>query len=200
MLPTYFVYFGLALQLVGQISYIRTIFYGKTRPNLITWFMWMVAPFIGFFFQLKAGGGLSVLPVFMAGFGPMLVIIFSTIHHNSFWKLNSFDLWCGFLSAVALIFYAVTHNLGVSIFFAILSDALAGVPTYIKSWTNPESENTLIYLFALISNVIGLLTLTVFSFSTVSFGLYIAVQCAGIILCIYRKQITSFFSRTLPQS
>jgi len=77
--------------------YIKNILYGTTRPNLVSWFIWMLAPFIGVFFQLKAGAGLSVIPVFAAGFCPFLVIVYSLYLKNGYWKINQWvqgnDYW-----------------------------------------------------------------------------------------------------------
>jgi len=189
MLPEKIVYIGILLQLIGQISYIVSIFRGRAKPNLVSWFIWMLAPLIGFFFMVKAGASFSALPVFMAGFGPFLVILFSILIKNGYWKINAFDLYCGALALLALIFYVFTHNLGVSIIFAILSDALASIPTIVKSWKFPETESGLIYFFAMISNILGLLTIKIWSFSVSAFGVSLVLQCAIILFCIYRKKI-----------
>ena len=75
----------------------------------------MLGPFIGVFFQIKAGAGLSVVPVFMAGFGPLVVIIVSLWNKNARWKITSFDIFYGILALMALVIYVFTHNLGISI-------------------------------------------------------------------------------------
>ena len=77
MLPEKIIFIGVLINLITSLWYVRNIFYGNTRPNLVSYFIWMLAPFVGFFLQLKAGAGFSSLGVFMAGFGPLLVIIFS---------------------------------------------------------------------------------------------------------------------------
>lgn len=189
MLPEKIVYIGVLLQLTGQISYIASVFRGHAKPNLVSWFIWMLAPLIGFFFLIKAGAGFSALPIFMAGFGPFLVILFSILIKNGYWKVNSFDLYCGALALLALICYVFTHNLGVSILFAVLSDSLAAVPTIVKSWKFPETESGLIYFFAMISNILGLLTIKIWSFSISIFGIFVVIQCIIILFCIYRKKI-----------
>jgi len=149
----------------------------------------MVAPFIGVFFQLKAGAGLSVLPVFMTGFGPLVIIIAAILTKNAFWKINVFDLYCGLFSVIALILYIFTHNLGISILFAILSDGLAAVPTIIKSWKFPETEIKINYFFAIVSNILGLLIIKNWSFTIYSFGIYNIAVNIIIIFCISRKKI-----------
>jgi len=189
MIPAQFIFLGIILQFIGVTFYIRSIIAGKTKPNLVSWTIWALAPFIGAYFQFKAGAGVSAIPVFMAGFNPFLIVIFCFLKKDAYWKLNYFDFVCGGFSLLSLFLYMVTHNLGISIFFAVFGDFLAGLPTYAKAWKFPETENGLLYLFAAVSNIIGLLTLSVWSFSSSFFGIYLVVQCLGILFCIYRKKI-----------
>jgi hypothetical protein len=189
MIPENIIYITILTSLVGYFFYLKDIFYGQTRPNLVSWFIWMLAPFIGVFFQLKAGAGLSVLPVFLAGFGPLIVIIVSLFRKNSIWKISGLDIFCGILAILALVFYVLTHNLGISILFAILSDGLAAVPTIIKSWKFPETETAIGYLPGIFNNILGLLIIRNWSFSIYSFGIYFILVNAIIVFCIYRKKI-----------
>src|SRR3990167_9078035 len=181
MLPGQVVYIGLLLQFIGQISYIASIFRGHAKPNLVSWFIWMLAPMIGFFFLVQAGAGFSAI-----------TILFSIFIKNGYWKINAFDLYCGALALLALIFYVVTHNLGISIIFAMLSDSLAAVPTIVKSWKFPETESGLLFFLAMLSNILGLLTIKVWSFSISIFGIFVVIQCVLILFCIYRKKIFKF--------
>ncbi|OGI68594.1 hypothetical protein A2738_01800 [Candidatus Nomurabacteria bacterium RIFCSPHIGHO2_01_FULL_42_15] len=189
MLPENIIYIGVVVGLVSIFLYIKNIFFGTTRPNLVSWTLWLLGPFLGVFFQLKAGAGLSVLPVFMAGFGPLLVVIFSIFRKNSYWKLSTFDIFCGIFSILALVLYALTHNLAVSIIFAILSDLLAFVPTYIKGWKFPESETSSVYITGLFNNILGLLIIKNWSFTIYSFGLYLIIANIVMIYFLYRKKI-----------
>ena len=172
MLSPNVIYFAVSLNLIGHILYVRSIIKGYTKPNLVSWFIWLLAPFLGVFFQLRAGAGLSVLPIFMAGFGSLLVMFVAILTKNGFWQINTFDIYCGLLSLLALIFYVLTHNLGISILFAILSDGLAAVPTVVKSWKFPETEMWAPYLLPIFSNIVGLLIIKDWIFSIYSFGIY----------------------------
>lgn len=188
MLPEQIIYIGVLLNLIGEFFYLRSMSLGHAKPNLVSWFIWMLAPFIGVFFQLKAGAGLSVLPVFMMGFGPFLVIIYSLILKNGFWKITFFDLMCGFLSLSSLMFYIFTHNLEISILFVILSDGLAAIPTIVKSWKFPETENSTLYILGILNNIIGLLIIKDWSFSVYSLGVYFVIINVVIAFCIIRKR------------
>lgn len=189
MLPEKIIIVSLVLGLYATFLYIKDIFHGSTRPNLVSWFVWMLAPFIGVFFQIKAGAGLSVLPVFMAGFIPFLVIIFSLFHKNSYWKITLFDIICGIISLLALVCYVLTYNLEISILFAILADGLAYLPTIVKSWKFPESETAIVYSIGIFNNILALFIIQNWIFSIYSFSIYLIVANLITVFCIYRKKI-----------
>jgi hypothetical protein len=189
MLPESIIYIGVIASLIGVIWYLKSIIHGQVKPNLVSWFIWTLAPFLAVFFQIKAGAGLSILPVFMAGFGPLLVVVFSFFRKDAYWKLNTFDIICGAFSLVALILYIFTHNLGISIFFAILSDGLAAIPTIVKSWKFPETESSVAYTTGMFSNILALLIIKNWIFTIYSFSIYNIIINLALVSCIYRKKI-----------
>src|SRR3989344_2343358 len=189
MLPEKIIFVGVLINLFCSLWYIKNIFHGGIKPNLVSWFMWMLAPFFGFFFMIQAGTGLSALPVFMAGFFSLLIFIFSIFHKNAYLKINNFYLICGLISLTSLILYVFTHNLGISILFAIISDSLAYIPTIIKSWKFPETESSSTYVGGLISNALSMLIIKNWLFSIYSFNISILIMNLVVIFCIYRKKI-----------
>lgn len=189
MLPEKIIYVGVLISLILTFFYIRTIIYGKTRPSLISWSIWTLAPLIAVFLQIKAGAGLSVLASFMSGFGPLLVVIFALIYKRGFWKITKFDVICGALALLALIIYIITSKLGISILFAILSDGLAAIPTIRKSWKFPESESAIPYISGIISNSLALFIIDIWVFSIYSFSTYLIILNIIIIFSIYHKKI-----------
>jgi len=189
MLPENIIYITILVTIIGYLIYFKDIFYGRAKPNLVSWFLWMLGPFLGVFFQLKAGAGLSVIPVFLAGFGPLIVIIVSLWNKNAHWKISTLDIICGLFALLALIFYILTHNLGISILFAILGDGLAAIPTLVKSWKFPETETAYIYLIGVFNNILGLFIIKEWIFTIYSFGFYFIFINLAIVFCIYRKKI-----------
>ena len=189
MFPENVIYLGVIFYIIGYYIYFRDMFFGQTRPNLVSWFIWMLAPFIGVFFQLKAGAQLSVIPILMAGFGPLVVFIVSIWKKNWHWNISAFDIACGVLALLSLVLYVITHNLAVSILFVILADALAFVPTFKKSWNSPESESGLLYVSTTIVNIIGILIIKDWIFTIYSFGFYLIAFNIIEITILYRKKI-----------
>ena len=192
MLPEKIIFFTTLLSFVGYTFYIKNIIRGHTKPNLVSWFIWMLPPFIGVFFQLKAGAGLSILPVFMAGFGPLIIIMAVLLTKNAIWKISTFDIYCGIFALLALVIYIFTRNLGISILFAIASDALAFIPTYIKTWRFPESESVHGYFWTMLSNIVALLIIKNWTFTIYSFSMYLVIANVIMLCILYRKKIFNF--------
>ncbi|MDE2399876.1 MAG: hypothetical protein KGL67_02610 [Patescibacteria group bacterium] len=183
------------IQLIGVFFYIRAMVFGTTRPNRVTWFIWALAPLIATWLALKAGAGLSILPVFMAGFNPVLVLIASFLIKNGYWKITKLDIVCGFFALVSMFLWIITHSFSISIFFAILSDALAAIPTIIKSWKYPETETASAYLGGIIANALGLAIIKIWSFPIYFSGFYFIILNLILIIFIYRKKIIFWYTK-----
>jgi hypothetical protein len=191
MLPQQFGYVTILIGLIGFPFYVRDIFLGKTKPNLVSWFFWMLAPFIGAFLELKSGAGLSALPVFLAGFVCVPVLLAAAIKNNGYWKLTAFDIGCGVFSFVSIILWILTRSIGISIFFAILADLFAAIPTLLKSWKFPETETAIMYVPGILNNIIGLLIVHIWIFSQYAFGIYFILLNLALVFSILRKKILS---------
>ena len=98
------------------------------------------------------------------------------------------------LSLFALIFYIFTHNLAISIIFAILSDVFAAIPTITKSWKFPINESAQPYLIGIVTNMLGLLIIKNWIFPIYSFGVYLIIINLVITFCIFRKKILPHIS------
>ncbi len=177
MLDPHFVILGALLNIIGSTGYIIDTVRGKTRPNRISWLLWALAPLVAFGAELNKGVGLPSLMTFMIGFGPLMVFIASFANKKSHWRFTALDWACGALSLLALGLWAITREGNIAILFSILTDALAGVPTLIKAYREPESESGGVFLFGAASALITLLTIRDWNFATWGFPAYIFVIC-----------------------
>lgn len=181
-------YIAVFIQLFGVYFYIRDMVRGKTKPNRISWSIWALAPLIGCYFAWRAGAGWSLLPAFMAGFNPVLVLIASFVIHKGYSKVLKLDIICGGLAILALILWLVTRNFSISILFAIASDALAAVPTLKKSWNFPETETYTAYLGGIIANILGLFLIKEWTFPIYSLNIYFILINLMLVFSIYKNK------------
>jgi hypothetical protein len=194
MLPAQAVIIGALFNLFGSTSYVIATIKGKARPNKVSWFIWALAPLIAFAAEVQQGVGLRSLMTFMVGFGPLMVFIASFVNKKSQWQIKHLDIFCGILSLIGLLLWFLTRVGNVAIIFSILADGLSSVPTIVKSYQHPETEDNKVYLFSIISSLITLLTIKDWNVQNVGFPLYIFLDCM-IIYCL----VTFKLGRKLAQ-
>ncbi|MEO5928278.1 MAG: hypothetical protein ABIO72_06130 [Patescibacteria group bacterium] len=189
MLFTYLIFLGAIVQIAGIVSYIRGTLKGTTKPNRVTWLMWAIAPMIAVLAALTKGVGWAVVPVFMSGFGPLLVFIASFVNRNSYWKLERFDYVCGVLSVLALILWGITKEPLVAIALAIASDAAAAVPTLRKAWSHPETERIGPFAGGVFGALTGFAAIRTWHVAEYGFLIYLVGMNCLLILFILRHTI-----------
>ena len=155
--------------------------------------MWAVPPMVGFAVEGSSGAWLAGVPVFMAGFCPLVVFIASFAVKEAYWKLQKLDYACGVLSVLALVIWAAASAPDVAVLFAILSDALASVPTLIKAWHYPETESPWPYLTGGFGGLTSLLALTAWTFSQYAFPAYLIVVSGLLVASMYCKKFLTPF-------
>jgi hypothetical protein len=175
VINVHFVFLGAAISLVGSCLYARDTFRGLTQPNRVTWTLWFVAPMLAFAAELQQGVGLQSLMTFSVGLGPFIVLCASFANKNSVWKIGPFDLACGVASILGLLLWLITSNNIVALASFMAADGLAGLPTLVKSWTNPETESANAYIGGFVNALLTLATVTTWTTAVVAFPLQIVI-------------------------
>ncbi len=188
MINQNFVYLAVILSFLGGTTYLKDTLQGKAQPNRVTWFLWMLFPTIGFLAEIQKGVGIQSLLTFMVGFNPALILIASFFSKKAVWKLGTLDYVCGAVALLALVCWQLTNDANVAILFSVLADGLAAVPTVVKSYRYPQTENYIIYLCGSLSAVITLLTIQQWAFQYFAFPLYIFLMNGLLTFFIVRKK------------
>ena len=124
----------------SMVPYVRDIFHGTTRPNTITWLLWMFIQAIAIAAQFAEGASWSVIFVIADGIN-ILVVLAISLGGYGYRAWNAFDVGCGVLGVVAIIAWQVTGDGVLALIFAVAADSLAALPTLRKSFQDPWSEN-----------------------------------------------------------
>ncbi len=172
----------------GGIYFIETIA-GRAKPNKVTWLFWAVAPLIASFAAMSKGVTWAALPIFLTGFVPLCIFIVSLFVKKAYWKLSAFDYFCGIFALLALVLWWLTKDANIAIIFSIISDLFACIPTFKKSWTNPETEPVIPYIVGLVSVLTSFAAIKYWIFSEYAFAVYIVIVDACLIFVIIRTKI-----------
>jgi hypothetical protein len=173
MLHQNFVIIGTLIGAAGSVAYLIDTVKGKVKPNRVSFLLWSIAPFIAFAAQIKQGVGLEALMTFSTGFLPIMVFIASFVNKKAEWKITTFDLFCGFLSLVGLVLWLITKVGNIAIFFSIIADGLAAIPTIVKSYKYPDTELAWPWIATSFGVGLTLLTLKELTFANSGFIIYI---------------------------
>ncbi len=118
---------------------------------------------------------MRALTTFVIGFMPLLVFLASFHNSAAVWKIRRLDYACGAMSLAGTAAWLITRNGVVAIVAAIAADFMAGLPTMVKSWSNPESETVTTYIGAVLNSGILLLTIQHWTTAEVAFPLFILI-------------------------
>lgn len=184
MINENFIILAVILSVFGPLKYAIATIKGEAQPNRVTWLMWGLAPLVAFAAELDKGVGIQSLGTFIVGFNPMLIFIASFFNKKSVWKLTTLDYVMGALSFLGIVLWLITKDGNYAIFFAIMADFLAGVPTIIKSYWYPETENFWPFATGCLTSGTTLLTIKTWTFPQYGFPMYIFICCLLLILLI----------------
>lgn len=188
MIDERFTIIGSVIAMIGGLSYLIATIKGEVKPNKVSFLMWSFAPLIAFAAQIKEGVGFFLaLITLVAGVEPLSIFVASFFSKNAKWKINAFDLFCGAMSILGLILWQITKTVNIAIIFSILADAMASLPTIIKSFKNPETEMAWTYFTTVISAAITLFAVKEYTFANIGFTVYLLVVCLIITLLVQFK-------------
>jgi hypothetical protein len=174
----------------GSSAYIRDTIRGETKPNRVSWSMWALAPLIGTGAALSSGADMwATARIFLAGFLPLLVFLASLRNPQSYWKLTTFDLLCGALSIVALLFWGLADSPRMAILLAACADGLAALPTVRKAWRYPETETGVTYIASLVSALLVVPSIPAWSIENCAFQVDLFTIDVLLIGAIYRRRL-----------
>lgn len=158
------------------IPYVRDILHGTTRPNAITWFLWLFIQLIAIAAQLHEGASWSIVFVIVDGITILVVCTLSVIGYG-YSEWNAFDAFCGVLGVVAIIAWQITGNAILALIFSVLADGLAALPTLRKAYVDAWSENPTGWGITTVAAALGLASTTRFDAANLLFpGYLVAVN------------------------
>jgi len=182
MIAEKFAIVGALVNFSGTMYYVVAVLRRRARPNRVTWSLWALAPLIAFAAQLSEGVGAPAALTLAVGLGPAFVVLASFITRDAYWAIFPLDWVCGAFSVCALALWWFTGVGAIAVALSIVADAFAALPTIMKAWRWPETENAFAYSLGSLGGLITVLSVETFAFETAGFALYITVTMGVIAL------------------
>lgn len=182
------IFLGLIAGIVGALSffpYFRDIFLHKTKPHMYTWLIWSLLQGTSVFIMLYGNAGIGVLPFVIGTIlcGSIFILSFKYGTKN----ITLIDKICLIGAIVALIFYIFLHDPVSSIILVALIDFIGFIPTFKKSYIEPNTETASTYIISAISSVLAIIALFNYSFITIFYPITLVLTDTICWLIIIKK-------------
>jgi hypothetical protein len=180
-------YFGVVatlLTIVAYIPYCYSIIRGKTKPNIITWLVLFVIGAISFF-SYKELGAVNTLGFALANLvGPLVVFLLACVKNGMHEQMQ--DLYFLLISLLAIILWIATGEAFIGLLFNLIADLVGFVPTIVKAYKQPKSEDLLTWAMFSLGGIMALMALERYTLELLLYPLYIVVA-EGIVFLLLLK-------------
>jgi hypothetical protein len=179
------------IAVLSTIPYVWSIFYGTTRPSIISqslWFLFVVLALIG---QYAAEGLSWSMATGIATGTNNLILIVICLLGNGYAGHSRLDWISAGIALTGLALWQVTRIPEIAILFAIIATAAAGMPTYRKTWHFPETENTLTWFLIFVSAVISLTLVEAYTFAGVALLIFFCFEALLVVWFSLQKPKTT---------
>lgn len=137
------------------IPYLYAIFKKKIRPSKVSWFLWLLLGVFALLSVWKSGGTYQAIYNLAAVTMVSAILLVSLFKGKTvFTKVDAVALVGGLASFSCLFIF---DSPLFAMWFVIITDLIAYVPTWVKSWQDPASESTLTFGMTFLGATLGFL-------------------------------------------
>lgn len=176
---------------VGLIPYFLNIHKKKIYPHNLSWLGWAFITLIGALAMLSGGGEWAVLILFANFLSCIVVVLFSIYKKVGVWSTTKYDYLFFVLGIIGIILWQIFNIPLLALLCCVIADLCFGIPTIIKAYKNPISENYLAWLACSIAGLLSIFALNSFEITESLYPLYLFIFDTTIlsILLIRNKNI-----------
>lgn len=179
---------SLIFTFLSYFIYYKSIFKGKSKPHIFSWFIWGLISTIICIIQIYDNAWIWAINTWFVALLCLWIAFLSFKKwEKEITKVDKISLGVGLLSIILWIFtkdplYSVLLLIGIDLFWFI--------PTFFKSYKKPYEENGNAYFLASLGYWFSILAMSHISFLTVGFIIFTFVSNLLLsILIFYRRQI-----------
>jgi hypothetical protein len=176
MISSQFALVGAALPFAAGLRYAFGTLRGRVRPNRVTWLVSGVTAWIAFAGQVTQGVLVPALLTLAVAVVPTLIVAASFANREAYWRTSGLDQVCLALAGAAVLVLLLSSG-DAAIAMGITARGLGAIPTVVKSYRAPGTEQSTAYTAGVLGSVCTLLTLHEWTLRTAGFALYFLLFC-----------------------
>jgi hypothetical protein len=160
---------SVALAAIGYTSYAVTVLRGRTRPHILSWWIWSLVMAVAAAVQITNGAGAGAWVTAFSAAACLAIALLSLRHGDR--NIAATD-WAALATALMIIpVWAATSDPLLAVVMASAIEWLGYYPTMRKSWLRPHEETTITYGLDLAKWMMSLGALTTWSVVTLTYPL-----------------------------
>lgn len=172
---------------VAPIIGVTSVLKGSFRPQRMTRFLIFLVSLL-FVGTLYAQGDRNSIYMASAQLLGSTALFFLSLKRGMGGN-TKFD-WVVFTMAIgSLIVWQTTKNPLLGLLMSLVTDFIGFVPTLIKTWKYPETEEWKFYMSDVVASFFSILSIGVFSLSNLAFPVYIfLINTVSVVMILGRKR------------
>jgi hypothetical protein len=187
---TLFLVIAAVLSVAAIVPYIRDVFQGKTKPNLVSWITWSLLT--GIATAAEITGHQYVTAVFTGSTAAAtFAVVLSGLKHG-YVKYTSFDVICQIAAVVGLVLWLLFNSPTIGIVASVLIDFAGALPTFRHMWLKPREETLSTYVIEGVGGFFAIAALSKYTVVSLTYVIYIVVMSltmAGLITIRRRARV-----------
>jgi hypothetical protein len=178
--------------LISPVFYTKSMLAGKSKPHRVTRLVVWLAAVTGVIGIIGSPNLAGVIFAFIFLARATYLLIMSGIYGVG--GASRLDLACLVVAVLALIVYALTGSGLLAVCFGILADLIAYIPTFVKTWHKPESEDPTFFGIEAMASLFAVFAIWQVRVD-ILFPVYFVLCSLAVILLIYRGKIMKIGTR-----
>ena len=168
------------LCLIAYIPYIRNIFKGHTKPERMSWLLWLVLGIISFFAQISLGATFSLVLAAVLTLGSLIIFILSL--RFGIGGLILRDIVALTLSLAGFGIWIISDRPLIALCINIGIGSISALLTILKTKEQPNTETSSTWLLASIAGLLSLISINRIEFSLMAYPAYIVITNFGVFM------------------
>jgi hypothetical protein len=176
------------LSVVCFLPYFIDMVKGKTKPRIVSWFIWSVLAAVACVAALVDGHYPTAVFLLLSSLAPLAVVVFG-------WRLGGdrtierLDMVCLLGALIGVVLLTIFNSPAFAVIITIIIDLVGGVPTLVHSWMRPNEETWLEFALAGIAALCMLLVVNSWEITAFVYPLYLLSINLGVMsIILFRKK------------
>ena len=170
----------------SSIPYIVNTVRGKTHPNMVSWFTWMLLHVVAAGAAFAAGATQTAIFTSAAALSTGLITGMSLRY--GFRRYTRFDIICQAMAILGLALWQITNRPLFAIILVMGVNLTAALPTIRHAWQEPQRETWQTFAISVLAASLTILSIAHYNFISLAYPVYFIVCDGAIAILILARR------------